>query len=163
MAKRMEDAGVAAITVHGRTREQYYSGQADWDVIAEVKNAVSIPVIGNGDVVDGPSAKKMIDHTGVDGIAVARAARGNPWIFREILHFLETGEELPKPSWEEKKEMIRRHGEALVEYKGEFTAIREMRKQVAWYTTGMPNSAKLRGQINEIETLDGLYELLDRL
>lgn len=163
MAKRMEDVGVSAITVHGRTREQYYSGQADWDVIAQVKEAVSIPVIGNGDVVDGPSAKRMIDHTGVDGIAVARAARGNPWIFREILHFLETGEEMEKPSWQEKKDMIRRHGEALVSYKGEFTAIREMRKQVAWYTTGMPNSAKLRGQINEIETLDGLYELLERL
>ena len=161
LAKRLEDAGVSAVIVHGRTRQEFYSGKADWDIIRRVKEAVSIPVIGSGDVTDGPTAKKMIDTTGVDGVMIARAARGNPWIFREVVHFLETGEELPKPSWEEKKEMILRHARMLSDFKGEYIAIREMRKHVSWYTAGMPGSAKLRGRINEMETMEALIALID--
>ena len=161
LSKRLEDAGVSAIIVHGRTRQEFYSGKADWDIIRQVKEAVSIPVIGSGDVTDGPTAKKMIDTTGVDGVMIARAARGNPWIFREVVHFLETGEELPKPSWEEKKEVILRHARMLSDFKGEYIAIREMRKHVSWYTAGMPGSAKLRGRINEMETMEALIALID--
>ena len=161
LAKRLEDSGVSAVIVHGRTRQEFYSGRADWDIIRRVKEAVSIPVIGSGDVTDGPSAKKMIDTTGVDGVMIARAARGNPWIFREVVHFLETGEELPKPTWDEKREMILRHARMLSDFKGEYIAIREMRKHVSWYTAGMPGSAKLRGRINEMETMEALMALID--
>ena len=160
IAKIIEDCGAEAVAVHGRTREQYYSGKADWDIIRQVKEAVSIPVIGNGDVTGPESAKKMIEETGVDGIMIGRAARGNPWIFGQIRDYLETGVLPQKPSLEEVREMMLRHARMQLECKGEYTGIREMRKHVAWYTAGYPNSAKLRAKINEVETYEALTDLL---
>lgn len=160
IAKIIEDCGAAAVAVHGRTREQYYSGHADWDIIRQVKEAVSIPVIGNGDVTGPESAKKMIEETGVDGIMIGRAARGNPWIFGQIRDYLETGILPEKPTLEEVQKMMLRHAAMQLEYKGEYTGIREMRKHVAWYTAGYPNSAKLRAKINEVESYEELVELL---
>lgn len=156
IARIAEASGAAAIAVHGRTREQYYSGQADWEIIAVVKQAVSIPVIGNGDVTDGPSASRLLRETGCDGIMIGRAVRGNPWIFKEINHYLETGECLERPSGEEVCKTILRHAKMELEYKGEYTAVREMRKHIAWYTIGYPNSAALRKRINEIESYQEL-------
>lgn len=156
MAKRMEDAGAAAVAVHGRTREQFYSGQADWEIIAKVKEAVSIPVIGNGDVDSPQKAKQMLEETGCDGIMVARAARGNPWIFREITSYLENETIPERPTGEEMYEMIMEHGKLMLECKGEYTAVREMRKHVSWYTVGYPNSARLRGMINSLESMEEL-------
>ena len=163
IAKIAENCGVAAIAVHGRTREQYYSGNADWNIIKEVKEAVNIPVIGNGDIVDGESAKKMMDETGCDGVMVARAARGNPWIFNEINTFLETGQKIEKPSLQEVVDMIIRHGEMLVDLKGEYTGIREMRKHVAWYTQGMPHSSQIRRRVNELTNIDELRSMVRTL
>lgn len=161
IAKIIEDSGAAAVAVHGRTRQQYYSGKADWDIIRQVKEAVSIPVIGNGDVDSPQKAKQLLEETGCDGIMVGRAAEGNPWIFREISHYLDTGELLPHPALEEVKEMILRHASLQLEYKGEYTGMREMRKHVAWYTAGFPHSARLRGAVNEIESMEQLMVLLD--
>lgn len=161
IAKIIEDSGAAAVAVHGRTRQQYYSGKADWDIIRQVKEAVSIPVIGNGDVDSPQKAKQLLEETGCDGIMVGRAAEGNPWIFREISHYLDTGELLPHPALEEVKEMILRHARLQLEYKGEYTGMREMRKHVAWYTAGFPHSARLRGAVNEIESMEQLMVLLD--
>ena len=156
IAKIAESCGVAAIAVHGRTRAQYYSGKADWDIIRQVKEAVSIPVIGNGDVDSPMRAKELIDQTGCDGVMIGRAAQGNPWIFRDTVHYLETGELLPPPSQEEKEAVILRHASLLQEHKGEYTAVREMRKHLAWYTAGMPRSARFRGMINTMETMEQL-------
>ena len=161
-AKMAESCGVAAVAVHGRTREQYYSGKADWDIIRQVKEAVKIPVIGNGDVFTPEDAKRLLDETGCDGIMVGRGAKGNPWIFKRITHYLETGELLPGPTLMEVRDMILRHGKMLTEYKGEMTAMREMRSHMAWYTKGMRNSAALRCEINQVETLEGLAELLEK-
>ena len=160
IARIAESAGAAAVAVHGRTREQYYSGKADWDIIRQVKEAVKIPVIGNGDVTSPEAARQLMETTGCDGIMIGRGAQGNPWIFRQILHWMETGEEEPKPDLEEVKAMILRHARMLVEYKGAYTGIREMRKHVAWYTAGYPNSAKLRARVNEIESLEALEHLI---
>ena len=162
IAKIAEDAGAAAIAVHGRTREQYYSGKADWDIIRQVKEAVSIPVIGNGDVVSGESALAMMKETGCDGVMIGRGSQGNPWIFSELLEYEKTGVMPERPNINEIKNMILRHARLQLEYKGEYLGIREMRKHVAWYTTGMPNSAKFRNEINAVESYEQLEQLLMR-
>lgn len=163
IAKRVEDAGAAAIAVHGRTRQQYYSGTADWDAIRRVKEAVSIPVIGNGDVDSPEKAEALIKETGCDGVMIGRAVRGNPWLFRELNHYLETGEKLSRPSVEEVREMILRHARMQIDLKGEFTGIREMRKHVAWYTAGMRHSAALRRETNLVSSYEELEKLLGRM
>ena len=163
IAKIAEDAGAAAIAVHGRTREQYYAGNADWDIIRQVKEAVSIPVIGNGDVDSPKKAEALVRETGCDGIMIGRAVQGNPWLFSQILHYQKTGELLPKPGMEEVKEMILRHAKMQLEYKGNYTGMREMRKHVAWYTTGMPHSAAVRRMVNEVESYEQLEELVGRM
>ena len=163
IAKIIEDSGAGAVAVHGRTREQFYAGVADWEVIAEVKNAVSIPVIGNGDITDGEGAAKMLHDTGCDGIMIGRAASGNPWIFREITSYLENGTLPELPSKEERKETMLRHAKLQMQYKGEYTGVREMRKHVSWYTAGMPHSAKLRDAVNAVENFAALEELIERM
>lgn len=160
MAKIAEDAGAAAVAVHGRTREQFYSGRADWDIIRQVKEAVSIPVIGNGDLLTAEDVIAMEAQTGCDGFMIARGAQGNPWIFRQILHYFETGEHLAKPTLEEVTQMILRHARMMLEFKGEYIGIREIRKHAAWYTVGYPNSARLRVAINNVESFEALEELL---
>ncbi len=161
MAKIAEASGAAAVAVHGRTREQYYAGKADWDCIRSVKEAVKIPVIGNGDVTDALSAERLLKETGCDGVMVGRAAQGNPFIFREITEYLETGVIPPKPTPAEVRATIERHARMQMEEKGEYTGVREMRKHLSWYTVGYPNSAKYRQMINSMETMEELLHSLD--
>ncbi len=163
IAKIIEDAGASAVAVHGRTREQFYSGKADWDIIRQVKEAVAIPVIGNGDVVSGESAIAMMQQTGCDGVMIGRGAQGNPWIFSELLAYERTGVLPERPSLEEIKKMMLRHAKLQLQYKGEYLGIREMRKHVSWYTSGLPNSAKLRAKINAVESFQELEEMLSTL
>ena len=160
MAKIAESAGASAVAVHGRTREQFYSGKADWDIIRQVKEAVSIPVIGNGDLLSAQDVIAMGEQTGCDGFMIGRGAQGNPWIFKQILHFFETGEHLAKPDMEEVSRMILRHAKMMLEFKGEYIGIREIRKHAAWYTAGYPNSSKLRVLINAVESYEDLERLL---
>ena len=161
IAKIIEDAGGKAVAVHGRTREQYYSGKADWDIIRQVKEAVSIPVIGNGDVVSGESAIAIQKETGCDGVMIGRGAQGNPWIFSELLEYEQTGKMPQRPSVEAIRKMMLRHAQLQMQYKGEYLGIREMRKHVSWYTSGLPNSAKLRDEINRVDNYEELEKLLE--
>ena len=161
VAKIAEEVGISAITVHGRTRTEFYTGKADWDIIKKVKENVRIPVIGNGDVVDEESAYEMFETTGVDGIMIGRGSFGNPWIFRNIKYFLETGEKLEPPSNEEKLIVIKKHIKLAVEEKGEEVAIKELRKHIAWYTKNLKNSSEFRNSINKIETEKELINKLD--
>ena len=157
LAHIAQESGAAAVAVHGRTREQYYAGHADWDIIRQVKEAVSIPVIGNGDIRTPEDV--AAEQTGCDGYMIARGAEGNPWIFRQILHYFETGEHLSRPDFSEVTEMLLRHAKMQIDCKGDYTGIREIRKHAAWYTAGYRNSSKLRGRINEVEN----YEQLEAL
>ena len=158
-----EESGAAAVCVHGRTREQYYSGRADWDVIAAVKAAVSIPVIGNGDIDSAEAAVRMREQTGCDGVMIGRALRGNPWLLRDIRTYVGTGSHAEAPSVRERVDTILGHGRMLIEHKGEYIGIREMRKHTAWYTAGVPGSAAFRGRINEMETYDELVRAVQEL
>ena len=160
IARIAESCGVSAVAVHGRTRAQFYSGKADWDIIRQVKEAVKIPVIGNGDIFTPEDAKRMLEETGCDGLMIARGAKGNPWIFSRTLHYLETGELLGPPSREELKETILRHAQLQIQFKGEYLGLCEMRKHLSWYTVGLSHSSSLRNDVNQTETWEDFYNLI---
>ena len=160
IARIAESCGVSAVAVHGRTRAQFYSGKADWDIIRQVKEAVKIPVIGNGDIFTPEDAKRMLYETGCDGLMIARGAKGNPWIFSRTLHYLETGELLGLPDKEELKETILRHAQLQIQFKGEYLGLCEMRKHLSWYTVGLPHSSSLRNDVNQTETWEDFYNLI---
>ncbi len=160
IAHIIEESGGACVAVHGRTREQYYTGSADWDIIRQVKEKVKIPVIGNGDITSAEDAALMMQKTGCDGVMIGRASRGNPWIFRETAAYFKDGSVMARPTDEEVREMILRHAKLLIRYKGEFTGIREMRKHFAWYTAGFPHSSALRNQVNFIESFEEFEQLV---
>ena len=163
IAKIIEDAGGAAVAVHGRTREQYYSGKADWDIIRQVKEAVKIPVIGNGDVVSGESALAMMTETGCDGVMIGRGAQGNPWIFSQLIEYEKTGVMPKRPSSQELKKMMLRHARLQIEYKGEYLGVREMRKHVGWYLKGVHGATAIRREVNTITEIAKLKEVLEKL
>ena len=162
LAKIAESSGAKLITVHGRTREDMYSGEADLDIIKRVKESVNIPVIGNGDITSGEKARIMFEYTGCDGIMIARGAEGNPWIFKEVIEFLENGNILPEPNMNDKINMALRHLELAQQFKGEYVALREMRKHIAWYLKGIPGSAKLKELINKEENIENVKEFLNK-
>lgn len=161
IAKIAESCGISALAIHGRTREQYYSGKADWDIIAEIKNNISIPVIGNGDVFGVEDAINMLDKTKCDAIMIGRGAQGNPWIFKRINHYMATGEILPEPNVEEKMNTALKHLKLAVKEHGEYVAVREMRKHIAWYLKGLRNSARIRDEVNKIESYEGVVKKLN--
>lgn len=161
IAKIAESCGISALAIHGRTREQYYSGSADWNIISEIKNNINIPVIGNGDVFSVEDAINMLDKTKCDAIMIGRGAQGNPWIFKRINHYMETGEILPEPTMEEKMNTALRHLKLAVEEHGEYVAVREMRKHIAWYLKGLRNSARIRDEVNKIESYEGVVNKLN--
>lgn len=161
-AKAMEKAGAAAVAVHGRTREQYYSGKADWDIIKEVKKAVNIPVIGNGDITSPQTAKAMFDYTDCDAIMIGRASEGNPWIFKRITHYINTGELLPEPTNREKAETVIKHANMLIDFKGEYIGVREMRRHLAFYTKGMPQASAMRAEINTVMNMNDIEFLVNK-
>lgn len=163
MAKLAEQAGVAAIAVHGRTREQFYTGEADWEIIKQVKDHVRIPVIGNGDIRTPQDAVQMLTETRCDGIMIGRGSQGNPWIFRQVAHYLKTGELLPGPSLAERMSVLFRHLDMLVDCKGEYIGTREMRRHAAWYTKGLPHSAELRLKFNQAQSRQDFAEILHQL
>lgn len=160
-AKIIEKAGAAAIIVHGRTREEFYTGKADWDIIKKVKESVSIPVIGNGDIKNEEDAKRMFEETGADGIMIGRGTLGNPWLFKQIAYYLENGKKLPEIPKEEKYKVILEHFELLLKEKGEYTATREIRKHIAWYVKGLPNATDIRNKINQVETEKEFKQILN--
>ena len=160
-AKRIEEAGASAITVHGRTRSQFYSGVADWDIIRQVKENVSIPVIGNGDVIDGKSAEELFSKTGVDGIMIGRATLGNPWIFNEIASYLK-GEDVKSPDSDEIMRTILWQYDMLIKEKGEYTAVREMRKHIGWYLKGMPSAKMVKDEVNKLENFLEILQVLKK-
>lgn len=161
IAKIAEASGISALAIHGRTREQYYSGKADWDIIAEIKNAINIPVIGNGDVFTVEDAQNMLEKTKCDAIMIGRGAQGNPWIFKRINHYMQTGEILPEPTLEEKINIAKKHLNLAVEEHGEYIAVREMRKHIAWYLKGLKGSAKVRDEINKITSYEDVIRRLN--
>ncbi len=163
MAKRAEAAGVDAIAVHGRTQQQFYSGQADWDIIAEVKKAVKIPVIANGDVRTCRDLKAILERTGADAVMIGRGAQGNPWIFRQMTHYLRTGEELPGPDIRERGRVILQHLDLLLQYKGDYVGPREMRKHATWYTRGLPHGAELRKLFQEAVSREDFVKIIDEV
>ncbi|MGL4914589.1 MAG: tRNA dihydrouridine synthase DusB [Romboutsia sp.] len=161
IAKIAESCGISALAIHGRTREQYYSGKADWNIITEIKNNISIPVIGNGDVFTVEDARNMLDKTNCDAIMIGRGAQGNPWIFKRINHYMQTGEILPEPTFEDRISTAKKHLNLAVEEHGEYIAVREMRKHIAWYLKGLRNSARIRDEINKIESREEVLKRLD--